>query len=57
MEVSGYNDKTIICKVVDDHVVNKKKDNDDALLRWFGFNFFDEDRGEGCKGWVIIIIY
>ena len=46
MEVSCSDGKKVIWEVLDNHVVEDPKDNDDILLWVFGFNFFT-NTGEG----------
>ena len=47
MEVSCSDRKKVIWEVLDNHVVEDPKDNDDILLWVFGFNFFTNTGGGG----------
>ena len=47
VEVSCSDGKKVIWEVLDNHVVEDPKDNDDILLWVFGFNFFTKTREGG----------
>ena len=45
--MSGYDESKVILEVLDDHVVEDGRENDELRLRSFGFIFFCQRRGGG----------
>ena len=44
MEVSGYDGKKALCKVVYNHVVKEGNYHDEIGIQGFDFNLFDKDK-------------
>ena len=53
VEVVGSEGKKVLWEVVDNHVIEDPKNNDDMGLRVFDFNFIDGDEGVVVRGGFI----